>query len=364
MSYTPRMPLPRDPHEENLRALEELEQAARDKLKAAPGTNPAAARKPAAPQQAAAAGDDAFPPIPATPPPPQSTDYGPTRPARRDPPPTAGPQRVRPPQGQARSAVPKRAPAAVEIGDEPDFHCLNCGYGLFCAVSMRCSECGEQYDEETLRRWFDGTEQERLRQLTWFIHPILVLKIWMLPSIFGLLDFGCFNWLVFATSAAMSIWALTVVVRDRRETIGGYYGIAGMFAALVLCALSLFGGIDYGSQFASPGLLFGLDAVCASLLLLSLLHPADDSKLWRRRTMSVIALVIAVSAPPVGALLNRLEQSIRSGLAGPGAPPSAEWPVFTTALMALVSIGAWIVVRQWIVGFRGLMYAPAHVKNE
>ncbi|MCC6361515.1 MAG: hypothetical protein IT450_22505, partial [Phycisphaerales bacterium] len=318
------MAIPRDPMEENLRALEELENAGSREKRGPTGPQrpvpPPAADSPAKAPPPARAGppavpvpprnppipEEAFPDVPETPPPPQSTDYGPTRPRRTESTPErprVGPRRR--PIGHAPNTPPASGAAAsgAAPGDLPDYHCLNCGYGLFRAVSLRCSECGEIYDEETLRTWFDGAEEERLRQLNWFIYPILVLKVWMLPSIIGLIDFGCFNWLLFAASAGMSIWALSLLVGDRRGTIGGYYAVAGMFAAGMLLFVGFFGGTDFRNTFVSPAVLFGLDAVCASLLLLTLLHPPDDSKLWNRRPASILALCVAVSAPPVGAVL-------------------------------------------------------------
>ncbi|GMU82727.1 MAG: hypothetical protein AMXMBFR47_25980 [Planctomycetota bacterium] len=370
------MAIPRDPMEENLRALEELENAgSREKRgnagpqRPAPppaGDSPAKAPPPAragppavpVPPRNPPIPEEAFPDVPETPPPPQSTDYGPTRPRRNESTtdrPRLGPRRR--PVGHAPNTPPSGTPgvSGPPPGEIPDYHCLNCGYGLFRAVSLRCSECGEIYDEETLRTWFDGAEEERLRQLNWFIYPILVLKVWMLPSIVGLIDFGCFNWLLFAASAGMSIWALSLLVGDRRGTIGGYYAVAGMFAAGMLLFVGFFGGTDFRNTFVSPAVLFGLDAVCASLLLLTLLHPPDDSKLWNRRPASILALCVAVSAPPVGAVLGKVEVLIRQNLQV-NFPSLSASPIFATLLMAILAVGMWIYVRQWLAGFRKRVY--------
>lgn len=334
--YTSNMPKPRDPGEENIRALDDLKLAAAD--------SPSPLRE----QQR---------PHPPTPQSGREEGMFPDMPAKRTYAPTPAPSRPIQPQqpGSMRRAVPEGA---------PEFQCISCGYGLFSHNAFRCSECGRQYDGGFLSAWFEGTEQARFNYLVWMVTAALVLKAWSFLAITLLAvtssplgnQATCFDVLVLLGGACCGIAACAWAGRDRMDTLTGYYAIAGMLAGGVMGVGALFGGLKDTSTFIRPAVLFASDALCGALFLLSLLQPVNGVEMWRAKSLRTFALPLAIGLPPAAMLLNAAERAIRESFAAAGGVPAAMQVVNSTSLMACVSFAIWIMARQWLVRFRKLVF--------
>lgn len=321
---------------ENLAALEALRIAGQDRPRAG----------------------DPFPALPSKPPVDDRQPPGPTPPPR----PTSGPAGRRASAGtrghsvRPHAAGPKDPP--IDHGeDEPPYRCLRCGYGLFPEGGLRCTECGEEYSQSVLERWFfDADERDRQTRILWLIHACLVVKLWLLPEITGfIVSLGCFGTTLFAANGLLALWACYLAARDRLDKIGGFYAIAGMVAAGMLC---------FGA-FRSPApavyqpslvkaILYSLDAFSGCMLLLALMHPPDGEEIWRSRSSLPYILGVAIGVPMVLMISYGVELRLFSGAAAP-APPVVSH-INTTAIGALISIGIWVYVRQWVAGLRHAFY--------
>lgn len=347
------MPKPREPGDENIRALEDLKLAA-DESQTGKRESPRVAGKTTRPDSRSTTSVDAtageeplFPEIPA-----QRT-YA------------ATPAPMRPPPIPSRAAERKPVPAN---SDPPQYHCLSCGYGLSSHSAFRCSECGRQYDAGLLSAWFEGTEETRFNYLIWLVTAALILKAWSFLAI-TILSFSsatfsiqstCFDVLVLLGGAACGIAACAWAGRDRMDTLSGYYAIAGMIAGGVTGVGALFGGLKDTSTFIRPAVLFASDALCGSLFLLALLQPLHGIELWRARSLRVIALPLAIGLPPAAMLLYASERAIKEAIQSAGGTiPAAMQVVNSTSLMACVSFAVWIVARHWLVGFRRMVFSRA-----
>lgn len=349
------MPKPREPGDENIRALEDLKLAA-DDSSAGQGEIPRRAGNPTRPAQ-----DSKSTKSPAT---AQSEEpLFPEMPAQRTY--AATPAPMRPPPIPSRAVERKPGPANT---DSPQYHCLSCGYGLSPHNAFRCSECGRQYDSGLLSAWFEGTEETRFNYLIWLVTAALILKAWSFLAI-TILSFSsatfsiqstCFDVLVLLGGAACGIAACAWAGRDRMDTLGGYYAIAGMFAGGVTGVGALFGGLKDTSTFIRPAVLFASDALCGSLFLLALLQPLHGIEFWRARSLRLIALPLAIGLPPVAMLLYAGEKAIKEAIQSAGGTiPAAMQIVNSTSLMACVSFAVWIVARHWLVGFRQMVFSRA-----
>ncbi len=353
------MAKPRDPGDENIRALEDLKLAADD---SAPG-------KPEAPRAAAKPPRNALSQRPTTPAAPSSEEpLFPEMPAQRSYAPTPAP--LRPPPVPSRGTERRSAPPPT---DTPQYHCLSCGYGLSSHNAFRCSECGRQYDAGLLSAWFEGTEETRCNYLIWLVTAALILKAWSFLAI-TILSFSstafsiqstCFDVLVLLGGAACGIAACAWAGRDRMDTLAGYYAIAGMLAGGVTGVGALFGGLKDTSTFIRPAVLFASDALCGALFLLALLQPLHGIELWRARSLRVIALPLAIGLPPAAMLLYAGEKAIKEAIQSAGGTvPAALQIVNSTSVMACASFAVWIVARHWLVGFRRMVFSRADAPGD
>ncbi|MBI5866062.1 MAG: hypothetical protein HZB38_16460 [Planctomycetes bacterium] len=331
----------RDPGEENIRALEDLRLAASGSAK--PGQ-----RNPPPPPSAA---DNAalYPEVRPAPAVPSKSDE-----------PRPGTPRL---PGHGPTPQPSR-----RSDGRPDYHCLHCGYGLFSETSYRCSECGTQYDAGFLSAWFEGSEATRFANLTWTVNIALVLKAWTLVVVVTLAMGApqtCYNMLVMMVGAGCAIAACAWAGRDRMDTVCGYYAIGGMAAGGLLVLGILFGGLNDKSRFMLPALVFAMDSLCGAMLLLSMVHSAGKVKLLGAPQMRAVALPVAIVTPPLAFLLYAFESKYRAAVASSGGTVPALLNFFnTTTLMAAVSVGVWVYARQWLVGFRRLVFSPVEEEDE
>lgn len=319
---------PRD-SDENIKALEQLQAgAARGKAGRPPAPYPVAPPSPSSP-----------PPIP-LPPEHSAAPPAPPRDSR------AGRRSHDDARREANASLDDDEPAA------PPFRCLTCGYALLAESGYRCPECGRSYDVDTLESVFHGEEKERLTRLVWLVHLVLVLKLYLLPTMLGV-NLGAFTGALTFLNALIVIAMCYMAGRDRQDTIGGYYAVAGT-AAGCLCLLGLFRGICAGIP---EPLLYALDAVAGCLLLLSLLTRPDGAELWRGRATRHLALTATIAIPPLVAIAYGVETALDAS-AGVARPAVFTY-VNSTSLAAGLSIAVWLFVRRWLVGFRRNVLSPA-----
>lgn len=330
----------RDPHDENIRALEQLRAGSTSKSEER--------RSPAAPSPKTAQPTDEpiFPDMPDRPPPPAPTP---------------------PPLRPTRQAAPP-PPRPTSSDDAPTYHCLECGYALLAQSGYRCSECGKRYDPGFLAAWFEGTEEDRFNHLTWLVNSALFFKgcAFLMVAVAPLgYPQTCLNLLVIVAGAAAAIAACVLAGRDRMDTIAGYYAMSGCAAAGLAGLGVLFGGLSDRSSFSWPAMVLAMDALSGAMLLLTLLYPIKGINFWHARTLRKTVLPIAIALFPSVFILYTLEKLLRDSFTNNGGAVPAFLNVLnTTLLAAAANLAIWILARHWIVSFRRVIFAPADSEEE
>jgi hypothetical protein len=326
----------RDPHDENIRALEQL--------RAGSGEKPPARRASAA-----------------VPPKPSDEPIFPELPANAPAPPPTPPLPSRRPMPQ----VPLRARSDDSA---PTYHCLECGYALLAQSGYRCSECGKTYDPGFLSAWFEGTEQDRFNHLTFLVTIACIVKVYAFLMIaFAPMNYQqtCVNLLIVVAGAGVSLTACVLAGRDRMDTIAGYYAMAGSAAAGLAGLGVLLGGLRSESTFVWPAMVFAMDALSGAMLLLTLLYPVKGIHFWRARPLRKVVLPIAIGLFPIVFILYTLEMRYRESVTATGGTiPGILLVVNTTALSAAASLAMWFVARHWIVSFRRAVFSTARDSDE
>lgn len=328
----------RDPREENIRALDQLRSSSVEK----------SAERRAAPSNAPVrpADEPMFPELPT--------------------PGSSGPQP--PPPLPPRRPLPRPAAQPTDQNAKPTYHCLECGYALLAQSGYRCSECGKAYDPGFLAAWFEGTEEERFTHLTFLVNFALVAKAWAFVVV-AMLPFGaqptCVNLLIIVAGAVISIVACVVAGRDRMDSIAGYYSIAGSAAGGILAVGVLFGGLSTRSTVTWPAMVFAMDALCAAMMLMTLLYPVQGVEFWRARSLRKVVLPVAIILPPAVFVLYTLESQFRESIvASGGTIPAILLVANTTTLAAAASAVMWLIARQWLVSFRRMVFAANPADDE
>jgi hypothetical protein len=251
---------------------------------------------------------------------------GAARPAPVAPSPAQKPYSVTPPRekGPSRPAPeatqPRAEPPPASRKTEPTFHCLNCGYRLEAASDYRCSECGRAHDAATLERWFSGDEERRFVSVQWFVSAALLAKLFVFPQLM------C----VTRGAAALAVGAACYLAyREKRDSVGGYYAIAGVVTAAFLLAFA---------GYQSPLPYFTLDLIAGCLLMLSLLHDAEGLVLWESRGTRMLLLGVLFAVPILGSLLYWLDA--RAAL--PALPaPLDSYSLFGFVAPFLAALALW-----------------------
>lgn len=251
-----------------------------------------------------------------------------------------------PAPGAPAGAPPTPEPAAAGPAAAPPFRCLACGYHLEERSGFRCSECGQVHSREALQRWFSGPEKTRVERVLWLIRACLILKLWILPSVAALA--------AIATAGAAG-WACLIAGRGKEQTLGWHYAVAGMLVAGLLLLVGLLPGFAVSGAVAGP-----LEAVCACLLLITVLHDLDGSRIWRARGGTRLAHALIVAAPILALLLSILTSAAqRASFAGGSSRWLVEAATWSTFLAPhLIALGVWVWVWWRIEQLRRMLFAP------
>ncbi|MCG3125856.1 MAG: hypothetical protein CHACPFDD_00683 [Phycisphaerae bacterium] len=261
-----------------------------------------------------------------------------------------GSSRVAPPPspGSPQPAATARRPSAPAppADDKSHFRCLSCGYRLEEHSGFRCPECGQAHARAMLERWFGGAEQRRVERVLWLIRACLILKLWILPGVAPLA--------AIATAGAGG-WACMIAGRGKEQTLGWHYAVAGMLVAGLLLLASLLPGFAVGAAIAGP-----LEAVCACLLLITLLSDQDGDRIARGAGGTRLAHMLIVAAPILALLLSMLTALVqRASFAATWSGwfiSAAEWGVFLAP--QLFALAVWIWVWWRVERLRRALFAP------
>jgi hypothetical protein len=197
------------------------------------------------------------------------------------------PRRVRQPKPSPPPVPPqtptppaREKPRDATIQPERRFRCLRDGYPLMAENSFRCPECGTQYEQHVLERWFWGEEGMRMEHVLWMVRAAVFLKLWILPGIYGLSMF---------LSALAAGWACWLAGQNKMNTLAWNYALAGM----VVNGLLVLGGLLGVPSYAVGA----LDIAAAALLLIVMLRDADGQVLYGEPQMGRMAHVAIFLTP-------------------------------------------------------------------
>jgi hypothetical protein len=256
-----------------------------------------------------------------------------------------------------RSAAPRPATPTADVVQSPN-RCLGCGYPLLPESGLRCSECGLEHGVETLKRWYDGRERERLDRLRWLIRAWFILQLALLPALLDLF------WLPAVSVAAAVQWALVgwiffVATAGRWRAFPAMFAIGGMHVALILTIATM---RDLTQQYPGNlgGVTFnGLAVAAAGLLLLALDEPVGRGRLaladWMRRWgFALLAIAAGMIASYPLLWWKLLQAGAPNALAAVGWTLAENLPPFALAL------AAWWLAYRLIGRRRRMLFGGTH----
>lgn len=256
-----------------------------------------------------------------------------------------------------RSAAPKPLRPAAEAAQAP-YRCLACGYPLLPESGLRCSECGLEHGVETLNRWYDGRERERLDRLRWLIRVWFILQLALLPALLDLF------WLPAVSVLAALQWVLVgwvyfVAAAGRWRTFAAMFAIGGMHVALILTIATM---RDLTQQYPGNigGVTFNALAVAAAGLLLLTLEERVGSRqvalagLMQRWGYALLAVAAGVIASYPLLWWKLLQSGAPNALTAIGWTLAENLPPFALAL------GAWWLAYRLIGGRRRMLFGEPH----
>lgn len=234
-----------------------------------------------------------------------------------------------------RSAAPRRPPT---VAFDCPYRCLDCGYPLAGAAGLRCPECGRAYDGDTLDLWFDGTERSRFDHVLWLVSASLLLRLLVLPDLLFVSRLGV---------AVVTVWACRVASRGKEDSLGGYYGFAGMIAALVM--LFVF------AWFTTPLAFHTLDIMTAGLLVQAMLHGPADQRLGLAAGGRWLALALLVIAPLFALACHVLDEGWGNTMV-PLTPALDPYPPFRFVIPYVAAAIAWAAAWLTLAGLRRSLF--------
>lgn len=196
-----------------------------------------------------------------------------------------------PPSGPPSSADHSPRPAKSRvIGEEAESPrcCLHCGYLLGPSGAGRCSECGKQFAEGVLERWFGGYEQGRLEKVRWLLAAMLFAKVWFwMPHVGNYANF---------IATLIAFFTIYIANEEKSDSLAGLYALgAGVASALGVCLATSRGVTPY---------YYFVDLAVAGLLLAVILTDNERFEILGRFSMKTYAFVMLFAAPVLGVALN------------------------------------------------------------
>ncbi len=205
----------------------------------------------------------------------------------------------------------------------PKYKCLGCGYPIRDDGDLRCTECGREHDEDTLRYWTYGYERIRFGYVIWVAQLILVLKLLVLPEYFHMARIAA---AIAAGSACLTAW------RGKQTGPLGILAAGGVTLAAVLLLVSAWS--------RDSVMYYLVEMVVACLLVVSMLRDPWGGRIGATLFGTGSALVVMM-----GAVVFCIAVGVVRDVAGDTAvtlPAGGDMPLLGFFVPHAASVGVWL----------------------